>query len=228
MKKAIAYIVVGIAVLFAASIAFLVFSPTHDARIVRSESMKPALEMGDVAIMKSVSDVSQLQPGMIIGFVHEERSIAHRVVSIEEGGIQTKGDALEDVDPWLVPFSSVEGVLLFKIPYLGYVSRFARTPMGWMVLIVAPALLLIGYLVFDIFRRPAREKAAAKGTGDTPPRAGLARARRASPGAGGPRPSTVARSTTTTEGVKPRAPRGATRTDKPRKANLHWKGGETK
>lgn len=222
MRKVIAYVIVGIAFVFAASILFLVLSPTYDAKIVRSESMTPALEMGDVAIMRSVSDIGQVQPGMIIGFVRDERSIAHRVVAVEEQGIQTKGDALEDVDPWLVPLSDVEGVLMFKVPYFGYVSRFARTPLGWVVLIVLPALVLIAYLVVDIFRRPAPQKAPAKGAAQGPARP----AKAGPPGAARPGPAKTgppgAARPNASRGVKPRAEAKGARTDKPKgNTNLH-------
>ena len=158
MKKVISYIIVGVVVLLAAAILFLILSPSYEARIVRSESMKGALNLGDVVIMGPARDISNIEPGMIISFERGEEMIAHRVVSVEGTDILTKGDAVEDVDPWLVPFSDVRGVYLLKIPYLGYISKFARTPIGWGLLVILPATLLVGYLVWDLFRKKEPKK----------------------------------------------------------------------
>ena len=149
MKKAIAYFVLGMVAAFAAGIAFLAFSPNYDVQVVRSESMKPSLQMGDVV----VTGKGDIKPGRIISYRLNGELITHRVISVEGGNIQTKGDALEDPDPWQVGASDVEGVFLFKIPYLGFLSAFVRTPLGWAVLVIVPAVFLIGFFIRDILRR---------------------------------------------------------------------------
>ncbi len=159
MKKVMLYIIVGVVVLFAAAIIFVVLSPDYDARIIRSESMKPALQIGDVVIMGPVGSIGDIEPGMVIGFTRGDATIAHRVVSVEKGGIQTAGDVTGDPDPWLVPFSDVYGVMLFKIPYIGYVSKYIRTTLGWVLLIIIPGVLLLGYLMWDLFRKKEPKKA---------------------------------------------------------------------
>ena len=179
MKKVLSYIIVGVVVLLAAAILFLILSPSYEARIVRSESMKGALNLGDVVVMGPARDISNIKPDMIIGFMRSEEMIAHRVVSVEGDNIQTKGDAVEDNDPWLVPFSDVKGVYLFKVPYLGYVSRLARTPMGWGLLVILPATLLVGYLVWDLFRKPKKAvPAKVKASNSNSSSSAKARARR--------------------------------------------------
>lgn len=187
MKKVISYIIIGIFLLFAAAVLFLVLSPSYEARIVRSESMKPALQMGDVVIMGPIGSMEDVEPGMVIGFEYGGDAIAHRVVSVDEGGIQTAGDYTGDPDPWLVTFSDVHGVLLFKVPYLGYISNFSRTPIGWILLIIIPGTLLIGYLVWDLFRKkepkktvPVKVKSRAKNHSNSgsSAKAGLRRERR--------------------------------------------------
>ncbi len=155
-KRVISYIIVGIFVIIAAAILFLILSPSYEARIVRSESMKPALNLGDVVIMRSATDIGDIEPGVVIGFERGEEMIAHRVVSVEGENIQTAGDATGDPDPWLVPFSDVSGVYMFKVPYLGYVSKFTRTPVGWILMVIIPGTLLMGYLVWDMFRKPKK------------------------------------------------------------------------
>jgi len=158
-KRVMSYIIIGVFVIIAAAILFVVLSPSYEARIVRSESMKPAIQMGDVVVMGPVKDIGDIKTGMVISFMRSEDMIAHRVVSVEGDDIQTAGDATGDPDPWLVPFSDVSGVYLFKVPYLGYVAKFSRTPIGWGVLVILPGTLLMGYLVWDMFRKSGRNKA---------------------------------------------------------------------
>lgn len=64
----------------------------------------------------------------------------------------TKGDAAEDADPWAVSVSDVKGVYLFKIPYVGYMTSFIRTKLGWFLMIIVPAALLVGWLTRDIIK----------------------------------------------------------------------------
>lgn len=151
MKKAIGFFILGVIVAFAAGIAFVTLSPDYDAQVVRSESMKPTLQMGDVVITGPVGE--KVMPGKIVSFRRDGELITHRVVSVEGGIMQTQGDALEGPDPWQVPISDVEGVFLFKVPYMGFLTAFLRTPFGWGVLVILPAALLIGYFMRDMFRR---------------------------------------------------------------------------
>lgn len=188
LRKVILYIIVSVVVLFAAAIVFVVASPDYDARIVRSESMKPALEMGDVVVTGPVGSIDQVKPGMIISFSRGTEVVAHRVVSVDEEGIVTKGDAAEDADRWLVSFSDVQGRYLFRVPYLGFVSNFIRTPTGWAVLVILPATVLVGWIVWEMFRKgPAKNGAASPkaappkrqpGRRPPPARADLRRTRR--------------------------------------------------
>jgi len=170
MKKVIAWLIVGVVGAFACGIIFLIVSPHYSANIVRSESMVPVLQMGDVVVMGPVSGIEQVKPGMIISFIHDEQLIAHEVVSVQGDAIQTKGRALDDVDPWLVTMSQVQGAYLFRVPYLGYVSRFVRTPLGWGLLVILPAALLIGYLVWDLVLRTPGERGAPAGKKAPPKR----------------------------------------------------------
>jgi signal peptidase len=151
MKKVIGFLVIGLILAFAAGAGFLFLSPDYEAQVVRSESMKPSLNMGDVVIVGPVK--GQLKPGDIISYEQKGALIIHRVIEVKDGNIQTKGDANEAADPWLVSISDVKGVFQFKVPYLGFLSSFVRTSVGWGVLVILPAVVLIGYFVRDIFKR---------------------------------------------------------------------------
>ena len=151
MKKVIGFAVIGLLLAFAAGVGFLFLSPDYEAQVVRSESMKPTLNMGDVVIIGPVKD--PIRPGTIISYERNEELVIHRVISVEGRYLETKGDAVEDPDPWQVSTIDVQGVFLFKVPYMGFLSSFVRTSLGWGVLVIVPAVLLIGYFMRDMFKR---------------------------------------------------------------------------
>lgn len=55
----------------------------------------------------------------------------------------TKGDANNSEDNAEVLATSVKGKVLFSIPYLGYVLNFMRQPIGFALVIIVPATLII-------------------------------------------------------------------------------------
>ena len=55
----------------------------------------------------------------------------------------TKGDANNSEDNAEVLVTSVKGKVLFSVPYLGYVLNFMRQPIGFALVIIVPATLII-------------------------------------------------------------------------------------
>ena len=106
-------------------------------------SMEPAIPVGSIVVIKPV-DPESLKEGDIICFkLSEPTSITHRIVNITNEGFITKGDANEDPDQWIVKRENVIGKAIFTIPYIGYLGYFVRTPIGFILLIVIPASLII-------------------------------------------------------------------------------------
>ena len=109
-----------------ASTGLLGFFPT----IIASGSMRPTMDVGDIAIVIS-TDPSEIQVGDVIQYWHETEMILHRVHNIHEKGGQrlfvTKGDAntAPDLDP--VFSTQIQGKLVFNIPKLGWISIYAKT-----------------------------------------------------------------------------------------------------
>lgn len=88
----------------AAFILFLLFihlSPYYDMFLVRSESMVPAINMGDLIITGPVNGT--IRPGTVVTYALGEMLVTHRVISVDGNTIVTKGDAVEDPDPVLSP-----------------------------------------------------------------------------------------------------------------------------
>jgi signal peptidase len=144
-------IIMGIAL---AGLAFLYFVPGYNLYLVRSESMRPAINMGDLIITGPMDGLinGEVKPGTIVTYETSKELVTHRVQSVDGEALVTKGDAVEDADPWPVTLSDVRGVYLFKIPMVGYLTSFVQTKLGWFLTIIIPAALLVGWLAKDILK----------------------------------------------------------------------------
>ena len=144
-------IILGIAL---AGLAFLYFVPGYNLYLVRSESMKPAIHMGDLIITGPMNGLinGEVKPGTIVTYETSKELITHRVQSTDGEALVTKGDAVEDADPWPVTLSDVRGIYLFKVPFVGFLTSFIQTKIGWFLAIIIPAALLVGWLAKDILK----------------------------------------------------------------------------
>ena len=116
---------------------------------VYSGSMKPAIDVGSVVVVRQV-DPSAIHDGDVITFASHNKAdsfVTHRVVGItKDGGIllfRTKGDANDASDEDLVRASDVVGSVRLSVPYAGYAADFLQKPLGFGLIIGLPALLII-------------------------------------------------------------------------------------
>lgn len=157
--------------LFIGGLIFLCLAPDYNVYIVRSESMKPTINLADIIITVPVDNPfgTQLKPGTIVTYKHEKDLITHRVLSINGDTVAIKGDANEWPDPWPVAVSEVKGLYLFKVPLIGYVTSFVQTRRGWFLVVILPAALLLSLIVRDIVKEALRnevEKPTKRGLGE--------------------------------------------------------------
>lgn len=138
-------------------------------RIVESGSMEPAIMTGSLVI---VVPSKQYAVGDVITFESRSADIptSHRVVdTYEERGrtwFITKGDANEEADTTAVPIGDVIGKVFVAIPNAGYVLDFARQPLGFALLIMLPAFLIVFGELEKIWIEIRRKR---KGESDTTP-----------------------------------------------------------
>lgn len=137
-----------ILVVFAAIFSPFIPNGHFKSYTVVSGSMQPAIMTGSLAFIKPVS--TPLKVGEVIAFSEPQspkNTILHRIHSIKGTGnneiIHTKGDANHTVDNWNVTRRDVRGMFLFSIPLIGYISEFIRKPLGFILLIGIPALVII-------------------------------------------------------------------------------------
>ena len=85
---------------------------------VISGSMQPELKIGDVIVVKHVSN-NELNVGDIISFRKDDSIITHRISEKSINGYTTKGDFNNVEDSGKVKYEDIEGKVIFKIPYIG-------------------------------------------------------------------------------------------------------------
>ncbi|MCD4524529.1 signal peptidase I [Nocardioides sp. cx-173] len=115
--------------------------------VVAQDSMSGGISRGSV-VLERVVPVSDLEVGDVITYrppptADEKGLVTHRIVHIDGSHLRTKGDALEEPDPWLVPVenASLPHVVL-AIPFVGYpfVGTVARET--WLAVLLAPTSVL--------------------------------------------------------------------------------------
>jgi signal peptidase len=116
--------------------------------VVRSGSMAPTIDTGDIVVTKPISPL-HAQVGDIVTFrdpIHHGRLLCHRVRSVHRAGRHvsfiTQGDANSARERWKVQADGRIGVVLYRLPKLGYALSWTGTRAGQMGLIAVPAVLL--------------------------------------------------------------------------------------
>ncbi|WP_318241551.1 signal peptidase I [Cellulomonas avistercoris] len=155
--------------------------------IVTSGSMAPQFVAGDVVVLRSVSDASELKPDLVVAFqpVGSPHLVTHRIVSLhllpameevrdgsgrmepilDEAGepilqpyIRTQGDANASPDANATPVERVRGVLLQVHHGWGSVLAWATSAQGRAVMLVPPLLALATLEVLSVLE--GRRRAA--------------------------------------------------------------------
>ena len=114
--------------------------------IVLSGSMETQISSGDIVIVKEV-DKNTLKKGDIIAFKSNDIVITHRIdeIVIEDNKVKyiTKGDNNNTRDEGIVLPEQIEGIFKCNIPKLGNFAIFIQTPIGILVCLSIPIILLI-------------------------------------------------------------------------------------
>ncbi len=117
--------------------------------VVTSESMSPVLHTGDLLIIQHRS-AEDIKIGDIVVYTstwHPESPVVHRVIQIidDNGTLHfiTKGDANPVSDPGYRTIDDIIGVVVYRIPYIGYISIWLKNPIIMIVIIMLIAILLL-------------------------------------------------------------------------------------
>jgi signal peptidase len=160
VKRIINYLGNVLAVLLLLIICFLIFGSRItmiDIFTIYTGSMKPTIPIGSTVVVQSIQE-SHIKVGDIIAFHSSTNSetVVHRVIDIinenSSFSFHTAGDANDSPDVNLVPARDVVGKVCLIIPYLGYLSEFLRTKLGYILLVILPASLIISLETRNIIR----------------------------------------------------------------------------
>jgi signal peptidase len=143
------YVGIVLVVLLMTMVVLALLAPHFGWRAdtVLSGSMEPALPVGCVQVTKPVKP-EDIKLGDIITFrsTTNGKLMSHRVVAVEGDNsyqFRTKGDANEDVDPYLVPAENVVGRICFKAAHIGYVVEYLKSPIGFILLGLVGIALIV-------------------------------------------------------------------------------------
>ena len=98
---------------------------TYQALTIGSGSMSPAIEKGDVIILKSMKneETRKIKKGDVLVYNHDNKIIVHRVIKKSNNGetisFKTKGDYNNAKDSWTVKQEDVIGIVKFRIRWVG-------------------------------------------------------------------------------------------------------------
>jgi signal peptidase I len=89
--------------------AYIILNQLVFFAIITSGSMSPTLETKDLVLMQNFN--TDPQQGDIIMFDTKEANmpVIHRIYSISDNNIRTKGDAVELVDNWIMKKDQIQG-----------------------------------------------------------------------------------------------------------------------
>ena len=116
--------------------------------VVATGSMEPEYNIGDLIVIRETTK-EEIKIGDVINYISETGTdtITHRVVDIIQKDGQTyyktKGDNNNSVDPELVNYSQVKGILVFKISKLGTAITKLFTGTGITILF---AVIILSYI----------------------------------------------------------------------------------
>lgn len=127
--------------------------------IITSGSMEPTISVGDVIIVKEVSQ-ENIEIGDIITFSEGEYQVTHKIIDIlnEDGQnvYQTKGDANNTKDKEPVKYENIEGKYIFKIGKIGTVIMKLQNP------IAIAVIAIIVYFIYSIVEKKDDRKIARR------------------------------------------------------------------
>ncbi len=168
MKKVAENFGLAVIILLMTVVVLTFLAPHFGWRVdtVFSGSMEPQLKVGGVAVTRPV-EAGDIKVGDIITFHSplSEKVTSHRVIAVDDDSsshFQTKGDASEDADPFVVPAQNVVGKVCFHIPYFGYAAQFVRTPLGLLLTLCLPGLIIMGMEVRNVWRVLTEEEIERK------------------------------------------------------------------
>ena len=131
----------------------------YDEYAVLSGSMEPGIPVGAIVYDKNFTG-SEARDGAVVTYqLPAGTLVTHRIISVdkEEQTVVTQGDANNIADAAPVAWQQIIGVYAFHIPYLGYISIYAKTPLGIAVVCGVLIVLILLNFIPDILEEDKKK-----------------------------------------------------------------------
>jgi len=138
-----------IIVLFLLSLSVILFLSAFDTPVkfrvfsVLSGSMEPKIHTGSLVLVIPQENYAVGDVITVHSANNKKETVTHRLHNIKDDKYELKGDANQNPDSELVTKDRAMGKVVFTLPYLGRVVGFAQSQLGFILLIVIPAVILI-------------------------------------------------------------------------------------
>jgi signal peptidase I len=169
LQRIAVVVAVAISVAVAASVVAVVVG-THDgyqAVAMQTGSMAPAIEPGDLAIIRR-TEPSAIRVGDAITFqapISGSPIVTHRVVSVDHSpagpSFHTKGDANQSPDPWIVHYATSGWTVTRVLRGVGAAFDFLSGNGGRMLTGILVFVLVFALVTAPAALRSSRAAAAA-------------------------------------------------------------------
>jgi signal peptidase len=108
------------------------------ASVVLTGSMEPEISAGDLIL---VVRKDEYHPKQVVVYQDKGILVVHRVLSIEDGTVTTKGDANNTPDE-PIPLERIKGQVVVVVPLVGHLVSLLQTPIGMLILLGSAILLM--------------------------------------------------------------------------------------
>jgi len=160
VKKISYWLILGflLAVLIFVLFPLLPIKNNYSLKMVLSGSMSPTIKTGSIVAVKpalsyKIGDVITFKVGK-----REREIVTHRIIGQTEQGFIVQGDANNAADINPVKEEQILGKVFLTVPYAGYIANFAHSKFGLVLLILVPALLIIGCEIKKIIKEISKIK----------------------------------------------------------------------
>lgn len=157
------YLVAALALIVLLAIPAVLALFGYRAYVIYGGSMGSGLPNGSIGITRRI-DPESINVGDIVAMKKSSHAlpVLHRVIDIDTSDetrrFVTQGDANKEPDPDPVGLRGPGDRVVFSIPWLGYLVHFARSAAGRTLLLIVPATLLAGIVLWqtwkDVGKRP--------------------------------------------------------------------------
>ena len=155
------------------------YEPKFSIYTIVSQSMEPTISVYDVIVNTKINSIEDVKVNDVVTFIStwqvtQGMTITHRVVGtkiLDDGSkcLITRGDNNTQEDQSCVKEENIIGITKAVIPGLGKIQFFLSSKLGWIVVIILPALYIIIKDLLKVLKIVKKEELEEKKKEDNKP-----------------------------------------------------------